>query len=78
MRFWGFIPVFCTSNSEISFQEDQIILFINELIQCSLQIIDIMWDKVGRQCKVLVQRAHNVSVILTVTPEEADDQQLSA
>ncbi|KAM0904030.1 hypothetical protein ACQ4PT_018266 [Festuca glaucescens] len=41
-------------------------------------IIDIMWDKVGRPFKVLVQRANNVSVILTVTPEEADDQQLSA
>ncbi|XP_047087976.1 putative protease Do-like 14 [Lolium rigidum] len=57
---------------------DVVTEFDGKPVESVKEIIDIMWDKVGRQCKVLVQRANNVSVILTVTPEEADDQQLSA
>ena len=42
------------------------------IIKCSLQIIDIMGDKVGVPFKVRVERANNVTVTLTVIPEEAD------
>lgn len=36
------------------------------------EIIDIMGDKVGVPFEVLVKRGNNVSVTLTVIPEEAD------
>lgn len=44
----------------------------NTIIKYWLQIIDIMGDKVGVPFKVLVKRANNVTVTLTVIPEEAD------
>lgn len=44
----------------------------NTIIKCSLQIIDIMGDKVGVPFKVLVKRSNNVTVTLTVIPEETD------
>nr|CAB3491280.1 unnamed protein product [Digitaria exilis] len=42
------------------------------LISFLRQIIDIMGDKVGVPFKVLVKRANNVTVTLTVIPDDAD------
>lgn len=37
-----------------------------------LQIIEIMGDKIGKPLRVVVKRAHDKSLTLTVTPEEAN------
>jgi hypothetical protein len=75
MPFWGFLfsYLYITFLNLISTHQS-IILFVctDELIKYSLQIIDIMGDKVGVPIEVLVKRANNVSVTLTVIPEEAD------
>ena len=42
------------------------------LVIAFLQIIDIMGDKIGKPLRVVVKRAHDKSVTLTVTPEEAN------
>uniref|UniRef100_A0ACD5WAU7 Uncharacterized protein n=1 Tax=Avena sativa TaxID=4498 RepID=A0ACD5WAU7_AVESA len=57
---------------------DVVIEFDGKQVESVKEIIDIVWGKVGRPFEVLVQRANDVSVILTVIPEEADGQQLSA
>lgn len=51
---------------------DVVIEFEGKPVGGIKEIIDIMGDKVGRPLKVLVKRANNKSVTLTVVPEEAD------
>ncbi|KAM0845060.1 hypothetical protein ACQ4PT_056643 [Festuca glaucescens] len=51
---------------------DVVVEFDGKPVESIKDIIDIMGDKVGVPIEVLVKRANNVSVILTVIPEEAD------
>uniref|UniRef100_A0A0E0R6D1 PDZ domain-containing protein n=1 Tax=Oryza rufipogon TaxID=4529 RepID=A0A0E0R6D1_ORYRU len=51
---------------------DVVVEFDGKLVESIKEIIDIMGDKVGVPFKVLVKRANNVTVSLTVIPEEAD------
>ncbi|KAI4997796.1 hypothetical protein ZWY2020_053138 [Hordeum vulgare] len=51
---------------------DVVIEFDGKPVETIKEIIGIMGDKVGVPFKVLVRRANNVPVTLTVTPEEAD------
>ncbi|XP_052135110.1 putative protease Do-like 14 [Oryza glaberrima] len=51
---------------------DVVVEFDGKLVESIKEIIDIMGDKVGVPFKVLVKRASNVTVSLTVIPEEAD------
>uniref|UniRef100_A0A0D9XQT8 PDZ domain-containing protein n=1 Tax=Leersia perrieri TaxID=77586 RepID=A0A0D9XQT8_9ORYZ len=51
---------------------DVVVEFNGKLVESIKEIIDIMGDKVGVPFKVLVKRANNVTVSLTVIPEEAD------
>uniref|UniRef100_A0A0E0F494 PDZ domain-containing protein n=1 Tax=Oryza meridionalis TaxID=40149 RepID=A0A0E0F494_9ORYZ len=51
---------------------DVVVEFDGKLVESIKEIIDIMGDKVGVPFKVLVKRSNNVTVSLTVIPEEAD------
>ncbi|OQU83153.1 putative protease Do-like 14 isoform X2 [Sorghum bicolor] len=51
---------------------DVVVEFGGKPVESIKEIIDIMGDKVGVPFKVLVKRASNVTVTLTVIPEEAD------
>nr|CAB3489525.1 unnamed protein product [Digitaria exilis] len=51
---------------------DVVVEFGGRSIESIKEIIDIMGDKVGVPFKVLVKRANNVTVTLTVIPDEAD------
>ncbi|CAD6257595.1 unnamed protein product [Miscanthus lutarioriparius] len=51
---------------------DVVVEFGGKPVESIKEIIDIMGDKVGVPFKVLVKRANNVTVTLTVIPEEAD------
>lgn len=51
---------------------DVVTEFDGKPVETIKEIIDIMGDKVGVPFKVLVKRANNVHMTLTVTPEEAD------
>lgn len=51
---------------------DVVTEFDGKPVETIKEIIDIMGDKVGVPFKVLVRRANNVHMTLTVTPEEAD------
>ncbi|KAG8090896.1 hypothetical protein GUJ93_ZPchr0011g28873 [Zizania palustris] len=51
---------------------DVVAEFDGKLVESIKEIIDIMGDKVGVPFKVLVKRANNATVSLTVIPEEAD------
>uniref|UniRef100_A0A804NKW0 PDZ domain-containing protein n=1 Tax=Zea mays TaxID=4577 RepID=A0A804NKW0_MAIZE len=51
---------------------DVVVEFGGKPVESIKEIIDIMGDKVGIPFKVLVKRANNVTVTLTVIPEEAD------
>ncbi|XP_020147066.1 putative protease Do-like 14 isoform X1 [Aegilops tauschii subsp. strangulata] len=51
---------------------DVVTEFDGKPVETIKEIIGIMGDKVGVPFKVLVKRANNVPVTLTVTPEEAD------
>ncbi|OEL26117.1 putative protease Do-like 14 [Dichanthelium oligosanthes] len=51
---------------------DVVVEFGGKPVESIKEIIDIMGDKVGVPFKVLVERANNVTVTLTVIPEEAD------
>ncbi|XP_047087820.1 putative protease Do-like 14 [Lolium rigidum] len=51
---------------------DVVVEFDGKPVESIKEIIDIMGDKVGVPIEVLVKRANNVSVTLTVIPEEAD------
>ncbi|WVZ53416.1 hypothetical protein U9M48_004362, partial [Paspalum notatum var. saurae] len=51
---------------------DVVVEFGGKPVESIKEIIDIMGDKAGVPFKVLVKRANNVTVTLTVIPEEAD------
>lgn len=51
---------------------DVVVEFGGKPVESIKEIIDIMGDKVGVPFEVLVKRANNISVTLTVIPEEAD------
>ncbi|TVU03623.1 hypothetical protein EJB05_50810, partial [Eragrostis curvula] len=54
---------------------DVVIEFDGKPVESIKEIIDILGDKVGIPFKVLVKRANNVTLTLTVVPEEADANQ---